>query len=71
MHEDLLNRYHLVGMSKEEVTNLLGSQSDPTYFREWDLRYWVGPEPGVGVDSIWLVIKLQDNKVVSYKIVTD
>ena len=71
MHKDLLRKYKLIGMSKEEVLDLLGPQSSPTRFPEWDLRYWMGPEPGIGIDSIWLVIKLKDDKVIDYKVVTD
>ena len=71
MYPDLLMRHTLLGMSKQEILELLGSQSDPEYFRDWDLRYWLGPEPGIGVDSIWLVIKLQESRVVDYQVVTD
>jgi hypothetical protein len=72
MHKDLIARYKLIGMTKEEIIDLLGPQSDPAYFKEWDLRYWMGPEPGpYGIDSIWIVLKIKDNKIVKYRIVSD
>ncbi len=71
MVEDLLQKFPLSGMSEEEVHELLGPQSDPTYFKAYDLRYWLGPERGLGVDSEWLVIRLNDGRVAEYRIVTD
>lgn len=71
MYDDLINKYKLIGMTKEEIVELLGPQSDPAYFKDWDLRYWLGREPGIGIDSIWLVIKLENNKVIYFKTVTD
>ncbi len=70
MHEDLIAKYKLIGMTKDGIIDLLGPQSDPAYFKDWDLRYWMGPEP-YGIDSIWLVMKLRKDKVVEYEIVTD
>lgn len=70
MYEDLIARYKLVGMTKDEIIELLGPESDPAYFKEWDLRYWMGPEP-YGIDSVWLVMRIRDGRVVEYKIVTD
>lgn len=72
MHEDLLQKHKLIGMTKEEIIGLLGPQSDVNYFQSWDLRYWMGPEPSfISIDSIWIVLKLEKNKVVKYKIMTD
>jgi hypothetical protein len=71
MYKDLIARYTLKGMTKEEIIELLGPQSDPAYFKDWDLRYWLGPEPGWKIDSIWLVIKLKNNRVDKYQLITD
>ncbi len=72
MHNNLLKKHKLIGMPKEEIVKLLGPQSDPSYFQSWDLRYWMGPEPGfISLDSIWIIMKLKDNKVIKYEIVTD
>lgn len=71
MHQDLLRRYSLIGMTHEELIALLGPPSNSEYFKEWDIRYPMGPEPGVGIDFIWLVFKLQNNRVAEYQIVTD
>lgn len=71
MHEDLLKRYPLIGMSKENLIELLGPPVNSEYFREWDLKYPMGPEPGIGIDFIWLVLKLRDDTVIAYNVVTD
>jgi hypothetical protein len=71
MHKDLLRRHSLVGMTRDEVTALLGPPTRTTYFREWDLVYVMGPEPGFGVDQVWLVLHLADERVVEHRVVTD
>lgn len=71
MLEDLLKKYKLIGMTREEIIALLGPESDPAYFKGWDLRYWLGREPGLGIDSLWLLLRLKDGKVIEYKIATD
>ena len=71
MHEDLLRRHPLVGTSRDEVVALLGPPTHTNYFREWEMVYHMGPEPGFGVDSIWLVLRVADERVVEYKVLTD
>jgi hypothetical protein len=72
MYGDLISRHKLIGKSKEEIIDLLGGQSDPAYFKDMDLRYWLGPEGGItGIDSNWLVLKLDNNRIVHYEMVTD
>jgi len=72
MLEDLFGKHELIGMNEKEILDLLGPQSDPSYFQEWDLRYWLGPEPSpFGVDSIWLLLKLEESRVTEYKLLTD
>jgi len=52
-----LRRYRLRGMTREEVVSLLGAPPEPTYFTEYDLVYWLGPER-------WLAIKFgRDGRV--------
>jgi hypothetical protein len=71
MHKDLLRRHPLVGMTRSEVTALLGPPTRTNYFREWDMVYVMGPEPGFGVDNVWLVLRLADERVVEHRVVTD
>ena len=70
MHKDLIAKYKLIGMTREEIIELLGPSSDLTSFKEWDFNYILGPEPGIAIDLVWLVIKLQNNRVVKYRIIT-
>jgi hypothetical protein len=59
MVEDLLRRMPLVGMNRDEVVGLLGEPTRSGYFKDYDLVYWLGPEPGLlSIDSEWLVMKL-------------
>ena len=73
MVDSLLRDHPLVGLSKAEVIGLLGEQDDPSYFRSWDLRYWMGQEHGwlPAIDSEWLVIRFKDGRVSEYAIVSD
>ncbi len=71
MHKDLLRKHPLVGMTRAEVTTLLGPPTQTGYFREWDIVYVMGPEPGFGVDNAWLVLRLADDRVIEHRVVTD
>ncbi len=72
MHKDLIKNYKLIGKTKDEIFELLGSQNETLHLQDWDLCYWMGPEPSlISIDSIWLVMKLKNNKVVKYKLITD
>ena len=72
MVDSLLKDHPLKGMTEAEVKALLGSQDDPSYFRDWDLRYWMGQQHGsMPIDSEWLVIRFKDGRVSEYAIVTD
>jgi hypothetical protein len=69
MVDDLLRRHHLVGMSRAEVTALLGepdySRAQP--FPESDMIYWLGPDdrgPMGHLDSLWLVMQCDTNGTV-------
>ncbi|MGH7285099.1 MAG: hypothetical protein ACRELY_26545 [Polyangiaceae bacterium] len=56
------------GMKRADVEALLGPQSDPAYFKGWDLRYWLGPND---LDSWWLLIKLRDGVVTELRVASD
>lgn len=73
MIDELLKKYKLKGMKKEEVIKLLGSADKTNYFKNWDMVYWLGPERGfISIDSEWLVLKLDtDNTVVDAKVLRD
>ena len=72
MVDSLLRDHPLKGLSKAEVGALLGSQDDPSYFKSWDLRYWMGQQHGfMPIDSEWLVIRFEDGRVAEYAIVED
>ena len=72
MVDSLLKEHPLRGLSKAEVITLLGPQDDPSYFKSWDLRYWMGQQHGfIPIDSEWLVIRFEDGRVSEYAIVTD
>ncbi len=73
MVDDLLNGHKLVGMDRASVVELLGEPTLTSYFHEYDLVYWLGPERGLwSIDSEWLVMKLDANRRVSEaKLVTD
>ncbi len=47
----------LVGMSVEEVTQLLGKLPQTNYLKDYNyIVYWLGPESGLCVDSILMSI---------------
>jgi hypothetical protein len=73
MVDDLLAHHNFVGMSRAEIDDLLGSPAPTDKFRDWDLVYWLGPEPGsFRIDSEWLVFKFdKENKVSAYRLVSD
>ena len=72
MVDDLLNKNKLIGMSKSEVNNLLGVPPKTGYFSNYDYVYWLGPERGfMSIDSEWLVIKFENDRVVEARITRD
>jgi hypothetical protein len=66
MVEDVERRVR--GISRADVEILLGPQSDPSYFRGWDLRYWLGPN---GIDGWWLLLRFKDGRVSEEQIASD
>ena len=73
MVDDLLRRHRFGGMTREQVTAIVGEPDRTNYFSDWDMVYGLGPERGfVGVDSEWLVFRLDGEKRVSeYEILRD
>jgi len=73
MVDDLLHHYRFRGMTREEVTGIVGEPDNTEYFKEWDLVYRLGPERGfISIDSEWLVFRLDgQKKVTDYRIVRD
>lgn len=73
MVDDLLSKYELMGMTKEEVITLLGQSTDTEYFKtENNMAYYLGPERGlISIDSEWLVLEMQDNHISKVNILRD
>ncbi|WP_417505735.1 hypothetical protein [Marinomonas gallaica] len=72
MVKDVLNNILEDGLTTDMVIKKLGPQSESDYFSDYQLRYWLGPEDGiVSIDSSWLVIKIKNERVEKYEVVTD
>lgn len=72
MVDDLLRRYKLIGMSREQIDNLLGVPPQTEYFAEYDYIYWLGPERSfISIDSEWLCIKFQNDSVIAARLMRD
>ncbi|MCE4047432.1 MULTISPECIES: hypothetical protein [Bacillaceae] len=74
MIDDLLANHPLKGKQEQEIIALLGSNIEMNYFKEDDnIVYHLGMERGlVSIDSEWLVIHLDDNRVADkVEVVTD
>jgi hypothetical protein len=71
MVDDLLRRHAFRGMTRDQVTGIIGEPDKTEYFKDWDMVYWLGPERGfISIDSEWLVFRLDDQKkVTDYRIV--
>ncbi|WP_409294183.1 hypothetical protein V1498_13205 [Peribacillus sp. SCS-26] len=73
--DDLLSTHDLIGMPRERVTRLLGSDSDSAAEGK-GIRYNLGPEPGLfgffSIDDAWLVLYFNKDGLVShYEVTTD
>ena len=58
MADWLLARGMLLGKTRAEVVELLGEPPPTEYFADWDMVYWLGLERGYGIDSEWLVLRV-------------
>ncbi len=64
--DDIVRRELLSGMSRAQVISLLGKPPPTSYFADWDLVYWLGPERGfISIDSEWLVVRFDAREQVS------
>lgn len=68
MRKDLIARFKLIGMSRQEVLDLLGPPSEPEMNSEWQLIYWLSPDCALPIDNNWLKINLTNDRVVVYDI---
>lgn len=65
MVDDLLSKHQLVGMTKANIDELLGTPPRTNYFQDYDYVYWLGPErSALGIDSEWLGIKFDRGVVI-------
>jgi hypothetical protein len=72
MVDDLVENHLNTGMSKNEVIELIGIPDDTPYFRNYDMVYYLGRERNpIGIDSEWLVFKVNYGKIQSFNIVRD
>lgn len=72
MTADLFARYDLVGMSKEQLAELLGpDNNDYGYFDQANRSvYYLGNERTI-IDSEWLLIDFENDTVRGYAMTTD
>lgn len=74
MIDDLLKNHPLESKTQQEIIAMLGDNIEMNYFKdENNIVYYLGDERGlISVDSEWLIIHLDDNKVVDkVEVVTD
>jgi hypothetical protein len=75
MVDDLINRHLLDGKTKQEVIDMLGvGEEDSPYFQNTDreMIYYLGREDGItGIDSEWLLIWFEDERVLKYQVTKD
>jgi hypothetical protein len=73
MADQLIADGILLGKTRAEVVELLGEPPPTTYFADWDLVYWLGPERGyISIDSEWLVLRVSaEGRVIDNRIVRD
>jgi len=55
-------------MKRSDLDALLGPQSDPAYFKGWDLRYWLGPND---LDSWWPLVRFHNGIVSEMRVSSD
>jgi hypothetical protein len=64
MTKDLVKTHKLIDSSVSEIISLLG---EPSHKTDKELRYYLGMS-GHGIDTGSLILKIQNGKVVDYKI---
>ncbi|MEA4893661.1 MAG: hypothetical protein VB064_00185 [Oscillospiraceae bacterium] len=69
MVDDMLDENELKGMTKEEITSLLGETSSAEGPVEGDvMSYYLGVERGLTSDGEWLIIYFTDGRASDYKV---
>ena len=72
MINDLLRKHNLIGMFKSDIDELLGVPPKTPYFEKYDYVYRLGNERGfISVDSEWLVIKFENDRVTAAQLTRD
>jgi hypothetical protein len=73
MADGLVRDKVLLGKTKREIEELLGSPTQTSKFADYGLVYWLGPERGsMSIDSEWLVVSFNaDGVATRAKIVRD
>lgn len=60
MVDDVMRSVAKAGTPRADVERMLGATRDTNKFADHDLVYFIGPQPGLGVDSQWLLIDFDD-----------
>jgi hypothetical protein len=74
MIDDLMKRQKFTGMTRQQVTALLGPTEKNDYFPSWGMIYWLGPERALilSTTSEWLGFKFDANgRVREYRVIKD
>ena len=72
MADDLVASRALLGKSRAEVVDLLGEVTITDKWSDWDMAYLLGLERGFGaIDSEWLVLRLERDRVIDAKVTRD
>jgi len=76
MAHDIIRSRKLIGMSKENVVDLLGPPDRTGRYNrlepDVDLNYSLGPEKGyISIDNEWLTVRFQDGKVSEVAVTRD
>jgi hypothetical protein len=72
MLADFINRYRLTGMTRQQVTALLGSPTTTDKWRGADMIYVLGNDGSLfPIDNEWLLITLDRDRVASFRRTTD
>jgi hypothetical protein len=72
MVDELIAEHKLLGKPRAEIDGLLGAPPQTSYFSEYQYVYWLGPERSfIPIDSEWLGIRFENDRVVEVKLLND
>lgn len=72
MVDNLLISHQLAGMSRDDIDALLGTPPKTPFFSSYQYVYWLGPERSfIQIDSEWLGIRFENDRVVETKLLND